>query len=79
VAALKHKFAFMDYGKLVNAGSSETAEFGSMLLGQQVTINGFAEWCKQYDVTGIFSVPNVDDFSNPDVVAIAPRVNLLTD
>jgi hypothetical protein len=79
VGALKYKFAFMDYAKLVNAGSSETSEFGSMILNQQVTIDGFSEWCEQYDVTGILQIPCVSDFSDVDVVANAPRVNLLKD
>jgi hypothetical protein len=69
----------MDYEKLIGGAGSESADFGSMLLGQRVTIDKFVEWTTQYDVAGIFSMPDVSDFSDIDVVCAAPRVNLLTD
>jgi hypothetical protein len=50
-----------------------------MLLGQRVTIDKFVEWTTQYDVAGIFSMPDVSDFSDIDVVCAAPRINLLED
>jgi hypothetical protein len=52
---------------------------GSELLAQQIATDRFSEWSIKVDVANVLWVPDITDFSDPNLVAAAPRKFLLKD
>lgn len=76
-APLKVKFEHLDYEKLLDGSSG--ADLGKMLLGHQTVMKAFNKWAASYDIKGIFSMPDVDDFTDTLKMANAPKIDLLKD
>jgi hypothetical protein len=76
-AALPHKFNVMKVAEILAAKSKVT--IGSELLAQQIATDWFSEWSIKVDVANVLWVPDITDFSNPAIVAAAPRKFLLKD
>jgi hypothetical protein len=73
--ALPHKFGVMKVAEILAPNSRVT--IGSELLAQQITTDRFSELTIKVDAANVFWVPDITDFTNPAIVAAAPRNFLL--
>ena len=83
-SAMKPPFQLMDYAKVLTRGADgadDGKDFGTQLLAQQCSLETFVNWAGSYDFTEIFKIPEkltADQYSDPRVVANAPKIDLLS-
>ena len=77
-SALKNKFVLLDYSKLTGSDTSGS-DLGAMVLAQTNALNDLKEWAEQYDVQYLLNMPDVASFLDPELVALAPKKDLLTE
>jgi hypothetical protein len=61
------------------AQGASSKDLGRMLLDQQTARDDFLTWVKKVDCYDVFDLPMTSDFSDPTLVAQAPRRNILED
>jgi hypothetical protein len=75
--ALPHKFSVMKVAEILAANLK--VSIGSELLAQQIATDRFSEWTIKVDAANVLWVPDITNFSDPAIVAAAPRKFLLKD